>query len=75
MPCLFCKDCRICSCARNILCDNDIFHQTIRLVHETNNRAAFGLGIIFGAKYLINKPNGLYSMDRIIREECVNNIS
>lgn len=50
-------------------------NQTIRLVHETNNRAAFGQGIIFGAKYLINKPNGLYSMDRIIREECVNNIS
>lgn len=49
-------------------------NQTIRLVHETNNRAAFGQGIIFGAKYLVNKPAGLYSMDRIIREEFANNI-
>ncbi len=44
-------------------------NQTIRLTHETNNRAAFGQGIIFGLKYLADKASGLYSMDQIIKEK------
>lgn len=50
-------------------------NQTIRLVHETNNRAAFGQGIIFGAKYLIDKEEGLYTMDQIIKEKFVKSIN
>lgn len=50
-------------------------NQTIRLTHETNNRAAFGQGIIFGAKYLIDKTIGLYSMDQIIKEKFVKSIN
>lgn len=50
-------------------------NQTIRLTHETNNRAAFGQGIIFGAKYLIDKSAGLYSMDQIIKEKFVSSIN
>lgn len=50
-------------------------NQTIRLVHDTNNRAAFGQGIIFGAKYLADKPKGLYSMDQIIKEKFVSSIN
>lgn len=50
-------------------------NQTIRLVHETNNRAAFGQGIIFGAKYLAKKEPGLYTMDQIIKEKFVSSIS
>ncbi|MBL7720333.1 MAG: hypothetical protein JNL72_15960 [Flavipsychrobacter sp.] len=49
-------------------------NQTIRLTHETNNRAAFGQGIIFGIKYLADKGPGLYSMDQIIKEKFVANI-
>jgi len=47
-------------------------NQTIRLTHETNNRAAFGQGIIFGIKYLVDKPNGMYAMDKIIKEKFAN---
>jgi 4-hydroxy-tetrahydrodipicolinate reductase len=50
-------------------------NQTIRLVHETNNRAAFGQGIIFGIKYLYGKGVGSYSMDQIIKEKFVSSIS
>lgn len=46
-------------------------NQTIRLTHETSNRAAFGQGIIFGIKYLREKGPGLYSMDQIIKEKFV----
>lgn len=49
-------------------------NQTIRLTHETNNRAAFGQGIIFAAKYLAHKPAGIYSMDQIIKEKFVDSI-
>jgi 4-hydroxy-tetrahydrodipicolinate reductase len=44
-------------------------NQTIRLVHESHNRAAFGRGAIFAAKWLMSKTVGLYSMENIIREE------
>lgn len=50
-------------------------NQTIRLIHETNNRAAFGQGIIFGVKYLTDKQPGLYSMDQIIKEKFVASIN
>ncbi len=47
-------------------------NQTIRLTHETNNRAAFGQGIIFGINYLAGKPKGIYTMDKIIKEKFTN---
>lgn len=50
-------------------------NQTIRLTHETSNRAAFGQGIIFGINYLHEKRAGLYSMDQIIKEKFVKSIS
>ena len=50
-------------------------NQTIRLTHETNNRAAFGQGIIFGIKYLRKKAPGLYGMDQIIKEKFVGSIN
>lgn len=50
-------------------------NQTIRLVHETNNRAAFGQGIIFGIKYLADSPDGLYNMEQIIKEKFVAGMS
>lgn len=50
-------------------------NQTIRLTHETNNRAAFGQGIIFGIKYLTGMPVGMYTMDKIIKEKFANSFA
>ena len=41
-------------------------NQTIRLVHESISRAAFGQGAIFAAKWLIHAPPGLYSKNIIV---------
>lgn len=43
-------------------------NQTIRLVHESISRAAFGRGAIFAAKWLRERPPGLYSMEGAVRE-------
>jgi 4-hydroxy-tetrahydrodipicolinate reductase len=49
-------------------------NQTIRLVHESITRAAFGQGAIFAAKWLVNAPIGLYSMENIIVDMFKRNI-
>ncbi|MGE0633003.1 MAG: 4-hydroxy-tetrahydrodipicolinate reductase [Pseudobdellovibrionaceae bacterium] len=49
-------------------------HQTIRLVHESINRAAFGTGAIFAAKWLIGQKPGLYSMEQVFQEKFINKI-
>ena len=38
-------------------------NQTIRLVHESLNKAAFGQGAIFAAKWLMGKDKGVYTME------------
>lgn len=38
-------------------------NQTIRIIHESINRAAFGQGAIFAAKWLMNKAPGVYTME------------
>jgi 4-hydroxy-tetrahydrodipicolinate reductase len=43
-------------------------NQTIRVVHESINRAAFGQGALFACRWLFNKPRGLYTMEQIIAE-------
>jgi len=43
-------------------------HQTIRLVHESVNRAAFGTGAIFASKWLKDKKNGFYTMENVLQE-------
>jgi 4-hydroxy-tetrahydrodipicolinate reductase len=49
-------------------------NQTIRLVHQSISRAAFGQGAIFAAKWLIDAPAGLYSMENIITDMFKKNI-
>lgn len=44
-------------------------YQTIRLTHESINRAAFGTGAAFAGKWLFDKPAGLYSMEQIFHEK------
>ena len=41
-------------------------NQTIRLVHESLNRAAFGQGAIYAAKWLFGKDNGIYTMEQAL---------
>lgn len=41
-------------------------NQIIRIKHESLNRAAFGQGAIYAAKWIMNKVNGLYSMEEAI---------
>lgn len=43
-------------------------NQTIRLTHESINRAAFARGALLAAKWLAKKPAGLYSMECIVRD-------
>ena len=38
-------------------------NQTIRIIHESLNRAAFGQGAIYAAKWLMDHQEGLYTME------------
>jgi 4-hydroxy-tetrahydrodipicolinate reductase len=40
--------------------------QTVRLIHESITREAFGSGVIFVAQNLNNKPDGLYSFEDLL---------
>jgi 4-hydroxy-tetrahydrodipicolinate reductase len=42
-------------------------YQTIRLIHESISREAFGNGVIFVAQNLINKPKGYYVYEDILK--------
>ena len=41
-------------------------NQTIRIIHESHNRAAFGQGAIYAAKWIMEKENGSYSMEQAL---------
>lgn len=49
-------------------------YQTIRLVHESISRSAFGQGAIFAATAIKDMPNGLYTMENIITDMFKNNL-
>lgn len=41
-------------------------YQTVRLIHESISREAFGNGVLFVAENLVNKKNGLYNFEDIL---------
>jgi 4-hydroxy-tetrahydrodipicolinate reductase len=41
-------------------------YQTVRLMHESISRDAFGNGALFAATHLLSKENGLYSMEDLL---------
>lgn len=41
-------------------------NQTIRIVHESLNRAAFGQGAIYAAKWIMAKDKGMYTMEQAL---------
>ena len=49
-------------------------NQTIRLSHESINRAAFGQGAIFALHSIVGKEFGMYTMETIIAELFRDNI-
>ncbi|MDH7463598.1 dihydrodipicolinate reductase C-terminal domain-containing protein [Chitinophagaceae bacterium 26-R-25] len=49
-------------------------NQTIRIIHESISRAAFGQGAIFAAKWLIEQAAGLYNMENYITDLFRRNI-
>ena len=49
-------------------------NQTIRLVHDSLSRAAFGQGAIFAALHIVDNKPGMYTMEAIIAEKFKSNI-
>jgi 4-hydroxy-tetrahydrodipicolinate reductase len=41
-------------------------NQTIRIIHESLNRAAFGQGAIYAAKWLMSKESSIYTMEEAV---------
>ena len=41
-------------------------NQTIRIVHESLNRAAFGQGAIYAAKWLMSQQKGMFTMEQAL---------
>ncbi len=41
-------------------------YQTVRLIHESIQREAFGDGALFAAKNLVDRKKGLYSMENLL---------
>ncbi|XHH09535.1 MAG: 4-hydroxy-tetrahydrodipicolinate reductase [Candidatus Bathyarchaeia archaeon] len=41
-------------------------HQTVRLIHESIQREAFGNGALFAAKSLVDRKNGFYTMEDLL---------
>ncbi|OFZ31783.1 MAG: dihydrodipicolinate reductase [Bdellovibrionales bacterium RIFCSPHIGHO2_01_FULL_40_29] len=50
-------------------------YQTIRLTHESVNRAAFGTGAAFAGKWLYKKTAGLYTMEQVMHEKFLKKIT
>ena len=49
-------------------------NQTIRIVHESLNRAAFGQGAIYAAKWLMGKAKGIYTMEEAVMLSAARNL-
>lgn len=48
-------------------------NQTIRIIHESISRAAFGQGAIFAAKWLMGKKPGVYTMEDAVMLDVARN--
>ena len=48
-------------------------NQTIRIVHESLNRAAFGQGAIYASKWLTSKGRGIYTMEEAMMLHAARN--
>ena len=46
-------------------------YQTVRLVHDSISREAFGTGALFALRQLHHRPAGLYTFESLLRESMV----
>lgn len=46
-------------------------YQTVRLIHESISREAFGNGVLFVAENLVNKSEGLYNFEEILMQHFI----
>lgn len=44
-------------------------YQTIRLIHDSISRAAFGQGVLFAIQHLLGRPAGFYTMEQLVAEK------
>ena len=49
-------------------------NQTIRIIHESLNRSAFGQGAIYAAKWLMTKSIGIYTMEEAVHLSFARNV-
>ncbi len=49
-------------------------NQTIRVIHESLNRSAFGQGAIYAAKWLMQKKKGVYTMEQAVKLSFARNV-
>ena len=49
-------------------------NQTIRIIHESLNRSAFGQGAIYAAKWLMTKSIGIYTMEEAVQLSFARNV-
>jgi len=42
-------------------------YQTVRLIHESISREAFGNGALFAAKSIVHRENGFYNMEDMLK--------
>lgn len=49
-------------------------NQTLTLIHESTNRAAFGQGAIFAVRHMMGREPGIYSMEQMIQKMFQENI-
>ena len=49
-------------------------NQTIRIIHESLSRSAFGQGAIYAAKWLIKKDKGIYTMEEAVKLSFARNV-
>ena len=41
-------------------------NQTIRIIHESLNRGAFGEGAIYASKWIVGQDRGMFSMEQAL---------
>lgn len=46
-------------------------YQTVRLVHDSISREAFGTGTLYALRQLHNRPAGLYNFEDLLRESMI----
>lgn len=47
-------------------------YQTVRFIHDSISREAFGTGAVYALSLIKDKPPGMYQLDRLMKEQILN---